>query len=161
MKNNYLLTLVIGCSILAGCNFSKGTKKDFRTGLSYNYNGFGVQDVILIDPANKAMTSNKVQLNTQIAISALGIHNYGLKDGKAFPGMMLLVTDEKGKPVINAADLFADGQGYPPESATELRGTITVANPMAAGQTYHVKVHIWDKVTAGNEVNAETDLVIE
>jgi hypothetical protein len=161
MKNNYFLKLAIGCSILAGCNFSKGAKKDFRTGLSYNYNGFGVQDVIMIDPSNRAMASNKVQLNTEVAISALGVSNYGLKEGKAFPGMMLLVTDPKGKPVIDVADLFAGNQGYPPERATELRGTITVANPMAAGQTYHVKVHIWDKVTAGNEVNAETDLVVE
>lgn len=161
MKSNYLLTLAIGCSILAGCNFSAGAKKDFSTGLSYSYNGFVVQNVRLIDQANNAMISNKVQLNTEVAITALGIHNYGVKDGKAFPGMLLLVTDSTGKPVINVADLFADNQGYPPERATELRGTITVAKPMAAGQTYHVKMHIWDKVTAGNEVNAETDLVVE
>jgi len=161
MKNNYLLTLAIGYILFSGCNFSAGANKDFGTGLSYSYNGFGVQNVRLIDQANNAMTSNKVKLNTEVAIAALGVSHYGLKEGKAYPGMMLLVTDATGKPVINVADLFADNQGAPPESATELRGTITVANPMASWQTYHVKMHIWDKVTAGNEVNAEADLVVE
>ncbi|MCR8557846.1 hypothetical protein KXD93_09350 [Mucilaginibacter sp. BJC16-A38] len=153
--------MILGCAIFAGCNFSTGAKKDLRTGLSFNYNGFIVQDVLLIDPANKPMTDNKVQLNTRIAIAAFGIHNYGLKDGKVFPGMMLLVTDKKGTPVLNAADLFAGGQGYPPANATELRGDITIAKPMTAGETYHVKVHIWDKVKADNEINIETDLVVQ
>lgn len=107
------------------------------------------------------MTDNKAQLNTQIAIVALGINNYGLKDGKAFPGMMLLVTDKKGTPVLNAADLFAADQGHPPASATELRGDITISKPMAAGETYHVKVRIWDKVKTDNEIDIETDLIVQ
>ena len=161
MKKQAITLLLLSCAIMAACNFSKGAKKDLLTGLSFNYNGFRVRDVVLLDPANKAMTSNKVQLNTQIAVAAVGMNNYGLKDGKAFPGMMLLVTDKKGVPVISAADLFDGDQGHPPASATELRGTITVAQPMAAGETYHVKLHIWDKVTAANELNAETDLVVQ
>jgi hypothetical protein len=153
--------VLLSCVIFAGCNFSTGVKKDLRTGLSFSYNGFIVHDVLLIDPANKRMTDNKVQLNTRIAIVALGINNYGLKDGKVFPGMMLLVTDKKGTPVLNAADLFAGDQGYPPANATELRGDITIAGPMVAGETYHVKVHIWDKVKADNELNIEANLVIQ
>jgi len=147
--------------VMTGCNFSKGTKKDLRTGLSFNYSGFMVKDVLLIDPANQPMTDNKVQLNTQVAIVALGVNNYGLKDGKVFPGMMLLVTDPTGTPVLKAEDLFAGDQGHPPASATELRGDITIGKPMAAGQTYHVKVRIWDKVNTENELNAETDLFVQ
>lgn len=155
------LLMLLSCLIFAGCNYSKGAKKDFRTGLSFSYNGFIVRDVLLIDPANKRMTDNKVQLNTQIAIVALGLNNYGIKDGKVFPGMMLLVTDKNGTPVLNAADLFAGDQGYPPANATELRGDITIARPMVTGETYHIKVHIWDKVKADNELNIEADLVVQ
>ena len=161
MKKTITLLLLSNLLISAACNFSTGAKKDLRTGLSFSYHGFIVQDVLLADPANKRMTDNKVQFNTQIAIAALGINNYGLKDGKVFPGMMLLVTDKKGTPVLNAADLFAGDQGYPPANATELRGDITIAKPMAAGETYHVKVHIWDKVKADNEINIEADLVVQ
>ena len=153
--------VLLSCLIFAGCNYSKGAKKDLLTGLSFSYNGFVVRDVLLIDPANKRMTDNKVQINSRIAIVALGLNNYGLKDGKVFPGMMLLVTDKKGTPILNAADLFAGDQGHPPAEATELRGDITIAKPMIAGQTYHVKVRIWDKVKTDNELNAETDVVVQ
>ena len=155
------LIVILSCVIFPGCNYSKGAKKNLRTGLSFSYNGFIVRDVLLIDPANKPMTDNKVQLNSQMAIVALGINNYGLKDGKAFPGMMLLVTDKMGTPVLNAADLFAGDQGHPPASANELRGDITIARPMVAGETYHVKVRVWDKVKADNELNIEADLVVQ
>lgn len=161
MTKQQIITLVLSSIIFAGCNFSKGAKKDLRTGLSFNYNGFMVQDVLLIDPANQRMTDNKVKLNTQILIVALGVNNYGIKDGKVFPGMMLLVTDKNGTPVINAADLFEGDQGHPPASAAELRTAITVAQPMVSGETYHVKVHIWDKVKTDNVLNEEVDLVVQ
>src|SRR4051812_27172466 len=103
MTKQHIITLISGCILFAGCNFSKGTQKDLRTGLSFNYNGFRVQDVFLVNSANQRMTDNKVKLNTQIAIVAIGVDNYALKDGKVFPGMMLLVTDKNGTPVINAA----------------------------------------------------------
>jgi hypothetical protein len=156
-----LTPILLSSVIFAGCSFSKGTKKDLLTGLSFSYNGFIIQDVLLIDPANKRMTDNKVQINTRMAIVALGLNNYGLKDGKVFPGMMLLVTDQKGTQVLKADDLFAGDQGHPPAEASELRGDITIAKPMVAGQTYHVKARIWDKVKADNEVNIETDLVVQ
>jgi predicted small secreted protein len=107
------LIVILSCVLFLGCNYSKGTKKDFRTGLSFSYNGFIVKDVLLIDSTDKRMTDNKVQINTRIAIVALGVNNYQLKDNKVFPGMMLLVTDKKGTPVLKADDLFAGDQGHP------------------------------------------------
>ncbi|MEO6980088.1 MAG: hypothetical protein ABI113_16985 [Mucilaginibacter sp.] len=161
MKKIIAVLLLANMLISAACNLSTGFKKDVSTGISFSYNGFRVKDVLLIDPADKRMTDNKVKLNTQIAIVALGINNYGLKDGKAFPGMMLLVTDKKGTPVLNAPDLFAADKGHPPAYATELRGDIIIARPMVAGETYHVKVRVWDKVKASNELNIEADLVVQ
>jgi hypothetical protein len=32
---------------------------------------------------------------------------------------------------------------------------------MAAGETYHVKMRVWDKVKADNEINIEADLVVQ
>jgi len=161
MKTKYLAIMVICCLALGGCNFSKGTKKNLLTGLSFSYNGFRVDDVVLLDPANKPMNDNKVQLNSRISLAAIGLSNYGIKDGKVFPGMMLLVTDKNGATMLSAADVFAGDQGHPPMQASELRGDITVARPMVAGETYHVKMRIWDKVQPENELNAETDLVVQ
>jgi len=155
------IALILGCIVFAGCNFSKGAKKDLRTGLSYSYNGFRLKDVIMVDANNQRMTDNKVKLNTQMAVVALGVENYALKDDKVFPGMMLLVTDKKGTAIINAADLFEGDLGHPAANAAQLRGDITVAQPMVVGETYHVKMKIWDKVKPENVINAETDLVVE
>ena len=161
MKTLSIIMLIYCCTALTACNFSKGAKKDLSTGLSYNYNGFSVRNVLLIDASGTPLSSNKVSLNTRVSVAALGIINYGLKDGKVYPGMMLAVTDQQGIPVIKSADLFAGGKGYPPAGATELRGDITIAQPMASGQAYHVNVRIWDKVKAGNEIDAEAELVVQ
>ena len=148
--------------VFAGaCNYSAGFKKDFGTGLTFSYKGFRVQRVLLAGPDNKMMDKNEVMLNTQCAIVVSGIGNFGLKNGKVFPGMTLVVTNKKGATVITGADLFAGGDGYPPESATELRGTITVAQPMVSGETYQVKMHVWDKVSANNTLDASIDLVVK
>ncbi len=159
-KINYLL--FIAAAMLCGaCNFSAGTNKDFATGLSYSYNGFGVEKVVLVGPDNAAMTSNEAVLNSQIAIVVQGLTNYTLKDDKAFPGLMLNVTNKEGIAVISEADLFANSTGYSATDAGTLRGTITIGTPMVTGETYHVKMRVWDKTKPESELTAEVDFVVK
>ena len=74
------------------------------------------------------------------------IENYTLKDGKAFPGLSLLVTDASGTDILNETDLFASyTEGVSPEDAAVLRGSVTVGNPMKSGETYHCKMRVFDK----------------
>lgn len=161
MKNSFYRFLGVAL-LCSACNFSAGTNKDLATGLSFSYNGFRVGQVGLIGPDNAIMTSNEVVLNSQIALVVEGLSNYELKDGKAFPGMMMTVTDKAGVAVISEADLFAEGkEGYPPADAAVLRGTITIGNPMVSGQTYHAKIRIWDKVKPENELTATVDLHVK
>jgi hypothetical protein len=160
VKFNHALFFA-GVIALSSCSFSTGTNKDFATGLSYSYNGFAVEEVLLVGPDNTAMSDNKISLNTQIAIVVQGLSNYELKDEKAFPGLMLVLTDSKGAPVINETDLFADSQGYSPADAAVLRGSVTVGEPMKSGDTYHLKMRVWDKNKPENELTAEVDLVVK
>jgi len=155
----FILSVAVFC--LCSCNMSVGYKKDLRSGLSYKYHGFVMRGVIVVDSTNTVMTGNKVPMNSQMAIVALDVSNYGLKDGKAFPGMLLTVTDKTGAAVINSPDLFAGNQGYPPQNASELRGDISIGKPMRTGETYHVKIHVWDKVTAENTADADMDIVVQ
>jgi hypothetical protein len=144
------------------CNFSAGTNKDFATGLSFSYNGFRVERVVLVGPDNAALADNEVPLNSQVALVVEGLSNYALKDDKAFPGMMMTVTDKAGVAVISEADLFSAGtEGYPAVDASVLRGTITIGNPMVSGETYHAKIRVWDKVKPENELTAEVDLKVK
>jgi hypothetical protein len=161
MKNvNYLVLCAVALG-LAACNFSAGTKKDFGTGLSYSYNGFTVDQVLLAGPDNLAMSDNEVVLNSEIAIVAQGLANYQMKDDKVFPGLMLSVTDKAGTEVLGAKDLFSDTEGYSAVDASVLRGTVTVGDPMKTGETYHVKMRIWDKIKTDNELTVDVDLVVK
>lgn len=161
MKNLFFLILVGLAFALTACSFSAGTKKDFGSGLSFTYNGFGVDEVLLVGPDNTAKNDNEVELNTEVALVAQGLVNYVLKDDKAYPGLMLVVTDTQGTAIINEADLFEGTEGYPATDAAIIRGTVTVGNPMKAGETYHVKMRVWDKNKPENELTAEVDLVVK
>jgi hypothetical protein len=161
MKKITSSLLVASALMLWACNFSAGTKKDFGTGLSFEYKGFTVEEVLLVGPDNVAMSTNEVQLGTQVAIVAQGLANYELKDDKAFPGLMISVTDKEGTAVLGAEDLFAESEGYSAADASVLRGTVTVGDPMKAGETYHVKIRVWDKNKPENELTAEVDIVVK
>ena len=161
MKRITCLLLLSAVVVFSSCHFSVGVKKEFATGLTYKYNGLEVKNVVLVGPDNNQMTDNKVRLNTQIGIVAVGVSNYALQDGKAVPGMSLDVTDKNGGSVLRQDDLLEGMKGYPPETASELRGSITVGKPMMSGETYHVKLHIWDKIKTSNELNVELDIVVQ
>lgn len=149
-------------SLCSACNFSVGTNTDLTTGLSYSYNGFRAERVILVGPDNADMDNNQVVLNSQVTILVEGLSNYELKNGKAFPGMAMTVTDKAGVAVISEADLFSEGkEGYSPADASSLRSIVTVAQPMVSGETYHVKIRVWDKIKPENELTAEVDLKVK
>lgn len=147
--------------LLSSCNFSVGTKTNLGTGLSINYSGFSVDEAYLVDANNQVKSDNEVELGSQVAIVLEGITNYELKDGNAQPGMMLKVVDANGTAVIDEADLFAGGDGYSPEDAAILRGTVTVGDPMKADETYHVSMRIWDKNKPESEITAEVDIDVK
>jgi len=159
MKN--IIVCVTLCCVAAGCNFSAGAKKDLMTGLSVTNNGFSIGETMLVDAQNQKTTSNEVELNKTIAIVVEDIENYELKNGRAFPGLDLIVTDKDGGVVLDGKDIIATEEGYTPEDASVLRGTITVGNPMKSGETYHAKMRIYDKLKPESEINVDVDIVVK
>jgi hypothetical protein len=158
MKPKRAFCLALIALVWCSCEFSAGTKKDLRTGLSVSNKGFSLEDSYLVGPDNTRKADNKVPLNSTVAIVVQGIDHYVLKDGKAFPGLMLTVTDKDGKPVIDEQDLLAEYNGVAETDAAVLRGTVTVGEPMRSGETYHVKMRVWDKNKFENEITAEVDI---
>lgn len=161
MKTLTALFLATGVFVLYACEFSAGKKKDFQTGLSVSNDGFSVNESYLVGPDNTRKADNKVPMNSTVAIVLEGIENYALKDGKAYPGLMLTVTDAAGKAVLEEQDLLANYDGFAPTDAAILKGTVTVGNPMRSGETYHVKMRVWDKNKFDNEIIAEVDIEVE
>jgi hypothetical protein len=161
MKKLTLFVFAIVLAVAMSCNFSAGVKKDFGTSLSFEYNGFGITEVVFVGPDNERASDNEVALNTQVAIVAQWLTNYELKDGKAFPGLELVVKDKQGNAVINEADLFSQSDGYTPEDASAIRGTITIGTPMESGQSYDVTMRVWDKNKPENELTATMEIVVK
>lgn len=156
-----LLTFTIAIVLVTSCNFSAGVKKDFGTGLSYEYNGFNVEEVAFVNSSNERAANNEVSLNTQVAIIAEGLTNYELKDGKAFPGLFLSVKDKSGSAVIDEADLFSGTEGFSADDASVIRGSITIGEPMESGNTYDVVMRIWDKNKPENQLTATMEIVVK
>jgi len=159
MKNLFLYVAL--CCVVTACNFSAGTKKDLISGLSVSYNGFTISEAVLVDAQNERKLNNEVDLNSTVAIVVQGIANYELKDGHAFPGLDLIVTDKAGVAVLEGMDILANEEGYTPEDAAVLRGTITAGNPMVAGETYHAKMKIWDKLKPESVIDVQVDIVVK
>jgi len=167
--NNFVSVFLVCCPILlltncgsssdnnSGFSFSAstGVKMDLSTGTKTSYSGFSIEEIYIVDAEDTQLGSNEIPLNTKFSIVYQGVENYTLKDGKVFPGLSMQVTDAAGNFILNEADLFSNStEGYTAKDASVLRGSITVASPMQAGETYHCKVRVFDK-------NSEADIVSE
>jgi len=134
---------------------SAGVKLDVNTGTKTSYSGFSVEEIYIVDAEDKQLSTNEIPLDTKFSIVYEGIENYELKDGKAFPGLSLQVTDANGVDILNEADLLASyTEGVSPEDGATMRGSVTVGDPMKSGETYHCKIRVFDK-------NGEAEIVSE
>jgi hypothetical protein len=140
---------------------SAGVKLDVNTGTKTSYSGFSVDEIYIVDANDAQLSSNEVALDTKFSIVYQGIENYTLKDGKAFPGLSMEVTDAAGNFILNEADLFsASSEGYSAEEASVLRGSVTVGEPMKSGETYHCKIRVFDK-NSDAEITSELDFKVK
>lgn len=156
-----LLSLfIVSCN--GGCHFSKGYKKDVRTGLTSRYNGLSVSEVYLAN-GEVQLYSNKVPMESKVLVVAKGLSNFTLREGKVFPGCRMVVTDKAGNKVLNIPDLFEayTDKGVAPEDARTVSASLTVGRPMTQGNTYHLAVDIFDKLDKSQHLEADVDLVIE
>jgi hypothetical protein len=160
MKRAILLFFVCGV-IFYSCGSGEHEKKDFDSGLSVSNTGLTVEDAYLVDHNNQAIDKDRVPFNKEVDIVLAEVENWVLKDGKAFPGLMITVTNPHGIAVIDEADLLKNENGYSPEDARMLRGKVRVGDPMKRGETYHVKMRVWDHNKPENEIITEADFMIE
>ncbi|MBC7848322.1 MAG: hypothetical protein H7Y31_01235 [Chitinophagaceae bacterium] len=157
------LTAFLAIILFVSCNFSKGVKKDLTTGLSTSYNGFSVDDIYLTDGAGNKLGSNKIKLGSKVELFATGVGNYGVKDGKVYPGCQILLTDKKtGAEILNLPDAFADlKDGKNKTEASVLKAYLTTGDPMQVGSTYHLKTRFFDKNKVENQIVSDVDLLVE
>jgi predicted small secreted protein len=162
MIKQLTLLITITALLLVACNFSKGVKKDLTNGLKTIWNGFAVDEVYFTDTSGNRLSSNKIKMGNTVLITATGVENYSLKEGKAFPGCTLTITDDAGKSVLNIEDAFANlTNGASETDAQTLTASFTTGSPMETGKTYHLKARFFDKEKSSSEIVGVADIVIE
>lgn len=155
-----IVAFIAVCFLITACNFSSGTRKDFVTGFSVTYNGFSIGEFGLVNGQNEQTKSNEVAIGNVIGLEVDGIENYQVKDEQVFPGLGLIVTGKDGTVILEGDDILGK-ESYNTDNASVMRGTITVGDPMKSGETYHVKMRIWDKLKPESEIIVEGDIVVK
>lgn len=159
MIKQFFFSAILLSVIFSSCNFSKGVKKDFATGLTASYNGFSINDIYLADGAGKRMANNKISLGNPLAVIVSGVENFEKKNGKVFPGCTLILTDKTGKEILHLPDAFAEmKEGTTSDEAKQLQAKLNTGEPMIIGESYHLFVRFYDKNKKENEIILNTDL---
>ena len=162
MKKLSITLFSVCCIILFSCQYSKGVKKDLKTGLSTTYNGFTLQDIYLTDEKDNRLNDNQILLGSKLAVVATGVDYFTEKDGKVFPGCTILLTDKAGKEILNLPDAFAEmKEGTIIAEAKTLQASLNTGDPMLVGETYHLSVRFFDKNKKENEIVANVDLLMK
>ncbi len=158
-----MLILVITFS----CDFSRSVKKDFQSGLLTTGKGLSCEEVYL------AVREEPVQMSTFTYGEVLqvwfdDIEGFSQEDGRAYPGMRMLVISDLGDTVLRNDDLYAGITEGVDLSPLRLEAEVTLAKPIHSGHSHTLRIYIWDKKGKGTfnaklefEVVPDETIVIE
>jgi len=155
-----LLSFVVLAMLFTSCNFSKGSYKDLGTGLSYTYNGFTLDKIVLLDGYNEPLSNNKLPEASSLLLLVKDFKNYTVENGKVYLGCRILVTDSEGKEALSIEDLYEKVDGIPVEDIDNQAFQVRLANPIVSGGTYHVTYHLYDKKNEKNQLNASVNIKV-
>jgi hypothetical protein len=96
-------------------------------------------------------------------VSATGIQNFTLTDGKAYTGCELTLKDRFNKTVARVPDILESSakDGISTPGPLDLAATITMSPPLMSGETYTITARFFDKKEVKREVVAEVAVLLE
>ncbi len=161
MKKTIFISFLLIALVFTGCNFSVGTKADLTSGISSSWNGLNAETIYFVDQEDQSITNKQVTWNSECSLVFEGISNYTLKDGNAFPGITLTVTDQAGAEIVAFDDMLANyTEGVSATDASVLRASLTVGDPMKVGETYTVTARVFDKQNAEAEIVSKVTVTV-
>ena len=135
--------------ILQACDFSRSVNKDLVTGMLTKGNGLACDDVYLSQNDNK-ITRTSFVYGEQVDVNFSKITGFKKENGSAFPGLQLLIINQKGDTIMRNDDLYAENVEGFSMSPLLLQTYITIGRPIRSNQSYQLVTNIWDKKEEGN-----------
>jgi len=161
-KTKLSFVLIVLIFAISSCQFSKGVKKDLKTGLSASYNGFALDDIYLADETGKRLNNNEIKLGAKVLVVASGVDYFSVKEGKVYPGCQIMLTDKNKAEILNLPDAFASmTSGTTAAEAKTLQASLNTGQPMVSGETYHLLVRFYDKQDKEKEIVSNVDLKMQ
>ncbi len=163
MKKNKIIFGALIMALLLAFSCSVGVKKDLLSGLSIKYNGFTVAESYLVKN-DKRTTDVKIKGGEKMSLVFTGVSGFKAVEGMAYPGASILVVDNKGKTVLDIADLFSsyDSTGVETKLVEEALSIEFTAPTEGSekGDKYTWKSRVWDK-KGTSEITCELQLEVD
>lgn len=107
----------------------------------------------LIDDAR--VNNQELAIGTPVEFIFSGMHGFSIRDGKSFPGIEMMVLDQKRNVVLQYADLLDQyPDGVKVEDVRTLTMSLLVGSPLKEDEAYTWYGRVWDK-------NGKSELIAE
>lgn len=157
-----LFAVILLSGLLYACNGQAmaGVHKDLTTGLTSTYKNIEPEKTVLV-MNDEVLNHTDIPIGETFQIVNENVRGLKEKDGKVSVGCSLLITDKKGKKLLDIADLFHGKDLFNKDSVTYLKCTVSTGEPMEWEEHYDVTATFWDKYGTGKITNKVTIRMID
>jgi hypothetical protein len=106
--------------------------------------------------SNKTITVDEVKFNENVYLLFEGLEGFRQVDGQLLIGLKMVLTDGKGKEILNEPDLFGD-RGLDPLDVYKQIASNFIVSDTSVPNPVSVEVRIWDK-NSENRITASVSL---
>ncbi|MBA6157350.1 hypothetical protein H3Z83_12605 [Tenacibaculum sp. S7007] len=149
MKKQISITCII-LLVFTSCNFSQGTYKDLKTGLSYSYNGLSIEGVKILKDNTIPLQNNNIEKFSHIYFNLFGLDFLTKKEGKVSVGAEMIIKDKENNIIMDEPDLFTNNGSFEFLETVELN--IYTGTNFKENKEYILTSKVWDKNNKDNSI---------
>ena len=158
MRTNALKIAII-LMIIISCDVSRSVNKDLQTGLVTRGNGLSCENVTL-SIGDQTIHRHTFIYGEELFVNFNNMEGFEKENGRAFPGMQLLVITDRGDTALQKDDLYAGLEQGTDVSTILLQAKVTMADPIHSNRDHTLHINIWDKKGEGTfQAKLEFDVV--
>jgi len=150
------ITLKYDFEVVESVDLEDDYVEDIDTDFLYDSNGLEASSITL-EIRGQTYSSYELPETEQVDMVFSDVEGFKIVNEKIYPGLSILVTDQRGKVILENPDLFAKYSliGISPRRADRLISSLRIGKPMRIGENYNWQVRIWDKKWSMRTIDAQ------